>query len=187
VHLFVSHLNAVVVVYWRCRISPPWSCETYETMKTNPVPGAYKYEGPALQIWGVSNLRQWNSVTSPAWLQPESDCAGKPQHQFQTKDPSSRQRACNTRTITASVELEYKNSGRRSQGAHRQDELIGHKPQFRLRHFIVDNNFRGMKAISFPLPSVLMMESRSFLWSFVLYCESEFAWTQCADSASVHV
>jgi hypothetical protein len=34
----------------------------------------------------------------------------------------------NVRTITASVQLENKNSGRESQGACCQDELIGGKP-----------------------------------------------------------
>jgi hypothetical protein len=33
------------------------------------------------------------------------------------------------RTITASVQLENKITGRKSQGACRQDELIGGKPQ----------------------------------------------------------
>jgi hypothetical protein len=37
-------------------------------------------------------------------------------------------RGCYMRTITASVQLENKNSGRGSQGACRQDELIGGKP-----------------------------------------------------------
>jgi hypothetical protein len=42
--------------------------------------------------------------------------------------PSSHQRGCYIRTITASVHLENKNSGSGSQGALRQDELIGGKP-----------------------------------------------------------
>jgi hypothetical protein len=43
-------------------------------------------------------------------------------------DPSSRQRGWYIRTTTASVQLENKNSGRESQGACRQEELIGGKP-----------------------------------------------------------
>jgi hypothetical protein len=42
-------------------------------------------------------------------------------------NPSSRQRGCYIRTITAGVQLK-KNSGRGSQGAWRQDKLIGGKP-----------------------------------------------------------
>jgi hypothetical protein len=42
--------------------------------------------------------------------------------------PSSRQRRCYIRTITAGVLLENKITGRGSQGASRQDELIGAKP-----------------------------------------------------------
>jgi hypothetical protein len=37
-------------------------------------------------------------------------------------------RGCYIRTITASVQVENKNSGHGSQGACRQDELIGGKP-----------------------------------------------------------
>jgi hypothetical protein len=43
-------------------------------------------------------------------------------------DPASRQRGCYVRTMTSSVQLEIKNSGRGSQGACHQDELIGGKP-----------------------------------------------------------
>jgi hypothetical protein len=35
---------------------------------------------------------------------------------------------CYIRTVTASVQLENKNSGRGTQGACRQDELLGGKP-----------------------------------------------------------
>jgi hypothetical protein len=42
--------------------------------------------------------------------------------------PSSRQRGCYIRTITARVQLENKITGRESQGACLQDELIGGKP-----------------------------------------------------------
>jgi hypothetical protein len=65
---------------------------------------------------------------SPAGLGPENDCAGEGQQKLQTTDPSSRQKGCCIRTITASVQLENKNSGRGSQGACREDELIGGKP-----------------------------------------------------------
>jgi hypothetical protein len=65
---------------------------------------------------------------SSAGLGPENDCAGEAQQQLQATDLSSRQKRCYVRTITASVLLENKNSGRGSQGACRQDELIGDKP-----------------------------------------------------------
>jgi hypothetical protein len=41
---------------------------------------------------------------------------------------SSRQRGCYIRTMTAGVQLRKKYSGRESQGARRQDELLGGKP-----------------------------------------------------------
>jgi hypothetical protein len=41
--------------------------------------------------------------------------------------PTSRQRGCYIGTITASVQLVSKATGRGSQGACRQDELIGGK------------------------------------------------------------
>jgi hypothetical protein len=44
------------------------------------------------------------------------------------EQPSSRQRGCYIRSITASVQLENKITGRESQGACRKDELIGGKP-----------------------------------------------------------
>jgi hypothetical protein len=65
---------------------------------------------------------------SPVGLGPENDCAGEDQQQLQTTEPSSRQRGCYIRTITASVQLENKIIGRYSQGACRQNELIGGKP-----------------------------------------------------------
>jgi hypothetical protein len=43
------------------------------------------------------------------------------------EDPSSRQRGCYIRTITASVQLENKITGRGSKGTCRRDELIGGK------------------------------------------------------------
>jgi hypothetical protein len=46
-----------------------------------PVPGWYKYGDLALQVEGVSNLRQQNVVMSPAGLGPENDCAGEAQQQ----------------------------------------------------------------------------------------------------------
>jgi hypothetical protein len=66
-------------------------------------------------------------VMSPAGLGPTSDCAGENQQQFQTKDPSSRQRGCYIRAITASVQLK-KILVLGSQGAWRQDELTDGKP-----------------------------------------------------------
>jgi hypothetical protein len=65
---------------------------------------------------------------SPPGLRPENDCAGEDQQLLSTTDPSSRQRECYIRTITASVQLENKITGRETQGACRQDELIGGKP-----------------------------------------------------------
>jgi hypothetical protein len=67
-------------------------------------------------------------VMSAAKLTPENGCDGEGQQQLQTTDPSSRQRRCYIRTITARVQLENKITGRESQGACRQDELIGGKP-----------------------------------------------------------
>jgi hypothetical protein len=64
---------------------------------------------------------------SPAGLERESDCAGEDQQQLNTTDPSYRQRGCYVKTITASVQLENKLTGRESQRACRQDELIGDK------------------------------------------------------------
>jgi hypothetical protein len=66
-------------------------------------------------------------VMRPTGLGPQNDCAGQSQHQLKMTDPSSRQRGCYIRTITARVHLK-KNKGRESQGAWRQDELIDGKP-----------------------------------------------------------
>jgi hypothetical protein len=43
----------------------------------HPVP-----EDLALQVGGVSNLRQLNMIMSPAGLGPENDCAGEDQQQL---------------------------------------------------------------------------------------------------------
>jgi hypothetical protein len=67
-------------------------------------------------------------VMSPAGLGPENDCAGEYQQQLRKTDPPSRQRGCYIRTITSSVQFENKVTGRESQGACLQDELIGGKP-----------------------------------------------------------
>jgi hypothetical protein len=67
-------------------------------------------------------------VMSPMGLGPENNCTGEDQQQLCMTDPSSRQRGCYIRTITASVQLENKITGRDSQGACRQDELIDGKP-----------------------------------------------------------
>jgi hypothetical protein len=40
-----------------------------------------KYGDLALQLWGVSNLRQYNAFMSPAALGPDNDCAGEGQQQ----------------------------------------------------------------------------------------------------------
>jgi hypothetical protein len=63
-------------------------------------------------------------VMSPAGLEPENDCAGEGQQHLLMTDPSSHQRGCYIRTINASVELQNKKSGRGSEGACRQDEVI---------------------------------------------------------------
>jgi hypothetical protein len=52
---------------------------------------------------------------------------GEDQQQLQTTGPSSHQRGCCIRIMTARVQLENKITGRESQGACRQDELIGGK------------------------------------------------------------
>jgi hypothetical protein len=64
---------------------------------------------------------------SPEGLGIGKECVGKSQWQLKTTVPSSRQRGSYIRTITSSVQLENKISGRESQGAYRQDELIGGK------------------------------------------------------------
>jgi hypothetical protein len=71
----------------------------------HPVSEGYKYGDLALQAGEVSNLRQQNMVMSPVGLGPENDCAGEDQQQLETTDPSSHQRGCYIRTITASVHL----------------------------------------------------------------------------------
>jgi hypothetical protein len=67
-------------------------------------------------------------VMSPAGLGPENDCTDEDQQPLQTTDPSSGQRGSYIRTVTASVQLENKITGRESQGVCRRDELIGGKP-----------------------------------------------------------
>jgi hypothetical protein len=47
-------------------------------------------------------------VTSPEGFGPENDCAGEGQQELQTTDPSSHQRGCYIRTMTASVQLKKK-------------------------------------------------------------------------------
>jgi hypothetical protein len=59
----------------------------------HPVPGGYKYGDLALQVGGVSNLRQSNME-----LRPKNDCAGEDQQQLYTADPFSRQRERPTST-----------------------------------------------------------------------------------------
>jgi hypothetical protein len=53
-------------------------------------------------------------VMNPAGFGPENDCAGEDQQQLYTTDPSSRQRGCYVRAITANVQLENKITGRES-------------------------------------------------------------------------
>jgi hypothetical protein len=47
-----------------------------------PCSGGYEYGDLALQVGGVSNLRQYNVVMSPAELGPENDWAGEDQQQL---------------------------------------------------------------------------------------------------------
>jgi hypothetical protein len=48
----------------------------------HPVPGGYKYGDLALQVGGVSNLRQKNTLTTAAGLVPPNECAGEDRHQL---------------------------------------------------------------------------------------------------------
>jgi hypothetical protein len=82
----------------------------------------------ALQVGGVSNLRQQNMVMNPAVLGHENDFAGEDQQQLYARAESSCQRGYYIRTIIASAQLEKKNTGHESQRACHQDELIGSKP-----------------------------------------------------------
>jgi hypothetical protein len=59
----------------------PWPCESYETTKRE-----------------VSDLRQWNMVTSPKGLGPKKDYDGDCQQHTQKTDTSSRQRGRLTKT-----------------------------------------------------------------------------------------
>jgi hypothetical protein len=65
---------------------------------------------------------------SPLGLGPEDVCSTEDQQQLQTTDTSSSQRGCYIRTMAASVQLENKITGRESQGACRQAQLIVSKP-----------------------------------------------------------
>jgi hypothetical protein len=67
-------------------------------------------------------------IMSPAELGPENHCAGEDQQQLYTADQFSRQRGCYIKILTACVYLENKITGRDSQEACRQDELIVGKP-----------------------------------------------------------
>jgi hypothetical protein len=53
-------------------------------------------------------------VMNPAGLGPENDCAGEDQQHLQTTDPFSL--TSDIKTISASVQLENKITGRESQG-----------------------------------------------------------------------
>jgi hypothetical protein len=48
----------------------------------HPVPAGYEYGDLALQVEGVSNLRQYSGAMSLARLGPDNDCAGEGQHQL---------------------------------------------------------------------------------------------------------
>jgi hypothetical protein len=71
----------------------------------HPVPEEYKYRDLAIQVGGVSSLRQWNMVISSAGFGLENDCAGDDQQLLYITEPSSRQRGCYIRTMTARVQL----------------------------------------------------------------------------------
>jgi hypothetical protein len=94
-------------------------------------PSAWGYNRATLFL-GDINTRTWpsrlgesqirdskNVVMSPAGLGPENDCAGEAQKKLYTTYSSSRQKGCYIRTITESVQLENKITGRESQGACR--------------------------------------------------------------------
>jgi hypothetical protein len=66
-------------------------------------------------------------IMGPAGLGPENACADEHQQQLETTEPSSLERGCCIRTI-AVCPVGKKNSSRGSQGASRQDVLIGGKP-----------------------------------------------------------
>jgi hypothetical protein len=63
-----------------------------------------------------------------AGLGPENDCAGETSSDCKLQIHPVRQRGCYMRTMTTSVQLENKMTGRVSQGACCQDELMGGKP-----------------------------------------------------------
>jgi hypothetical protein len=48
----------------------------------HPVPGRYKYGDLALQVGGLSNLRQKDVGMCPAGIRPENDCAGETHKQL---------------------------------------------------------------------------------------------------------
>jgi hypothetical protein len=81
----------------------------------HPLPGVYKYGDPALQVGGVSSLRQQNRVMSPEGLGPENECAGVGQQQLWRKDYD---RECSvekywswfSRGLAPRLELELKES-----------------------------------------------------------------------------
>jgi hypothetical protein len=58
-------------------------------------------------------------VMSPAGPGSENGCAGENPQQLHTTDLYSRQRGCYVRTVTESLLLENKMTGRESQGACR--------------------------------------------------------------------
>jgi hypothetical protein len=72
---------------------------------------------------------------------------------FIMTNPSSRQRGCYIRTMTARVQLEKKMSGRESQEAWRQDELIGGKPPVvTLTLALVDSVVPAWRRVRIPPP-----------------------------------
>jgi hypothetical protein len=55
----------------------PFKANSTHWRLTHPVPGWYNYGDLALQVGRVSNLRQYNMVTSFAGLGSKNDCAGE--------------------------------------------------------------------------------------------------------------
>jgi hypothetical protein len=91
-----------------------------------PVPGGYTYGDLALQIGGVSNVTVKYGHQSRGTRDPRMIALARTSSSLYYRSVPC-QRVCYIRTITASVQLK-KYTGRGSQGAWREDELIGGKP-----------------------------------------------------------
>jgi hypothetical protein len=105
-------------------------------MVTKMEPCAWGYNRAALFL-GDINTGTWPSMLGESriwgskmwsWGPRNSDLRTTALARTSSTDPSSRQGGCYIRTITASVQLENKITGRESQRARHQDEPIGGKP-----------------------------------------------------------